>query len=108
VLSGAFQDKVIYGVLGASGVIWSACYLLWMYQKVFYGPIRHEENRTVPDIDRREQIALWPAAAMALIMGIFSPYWMKSIDPSVAETIPASGHEKTTKDLAANHANGHE
>jgi NADH-quinone oxidoreductase subunit M len=90
VLSGAFQDKVIYGVLGASGVIWSACYLLWMYQKVFYGPIRHEENRTVPDIDRREQIALWPAAVMALIMGIFSPYWMKSIDPSVAETIPGA------------------
>jgi len=108
VLSGAFQDKVIYGVLGASGVIWSACYLLWMYQKVFYGPIRHEENRALHDIDRREQIALWPAAVMALIMGIFSPYWMKSIDPSVAATIPASGPEKIAKGLAANHANGHE
>jgi len=85
VLSGAFQTKIIYGVLGASGVIWSACYLLWMYQRVFYGPIHHEENRAVPDIDSREQISLWPLAIMALVMGVASPLWMKSIDPSVAE-----------------------
>jgi NADH-quinone oxidoreductase subunit M len=84
VLSGSFQAKAIYGILGASGVIWGACYLLWMYQKVFYGPIHHEENRTLPDIDAREQISLWPIAIMALVMGVISPFWMKSIDPAVA------------------------
>jgi len=84
VLSGSFQAKAIYGILGASGVIWGACYLLWMYQKVFYGPIHHEENKALRDIDFREQISLWPLAVMALIMGLVSPYWMKSIDPAVA------------------------
>jgi NADH-quinone oxidoreductase subunit M len=84
VLSGAFQFKMIYGILGASGVIWGAAYLLVMYQKVFYGPIHHDENKTLPDIGAREQISLWPLAVMALVMGVFSPYWMKSIDPSVA------------------------
>jgi NADH-quinone oxidoreductase subunit M len=84
VLSGAFQFKMIYGILGASGVIWGAAYLLWMYQKVFYGPIHHDENKALPDIDGREQISLWPLAVMALVMGVVSPYWMKSIDPSVA------------------------
>jgi NADH-quinone oxidoreductase subunit M len=87
VLSGAFQYKALYGILGASGVIWGACYLLWMYQKVFYGEIHHDENKTLPDIDRREQISLWPVAVMALVMGIISPYWMKSIDPAVSGTI---------------------
>ena len=85
VLSGAFQAKMIYGILAASGVIWSAAYLLWMYQRVFYGPILHEENRTVPDIGGREQISLWPLAAMAVIMGVASPLFMKSIDASVGE-----------------------
>jgi len=85
VLSGAFQAKVIYGVLAASGVIWSAAYLLWMYQRVFYGPIHHEENRSVPDIGPREQISLWPLAIMALVMGVASPLFMKSIDASVGE-----------------------
>jgi NADH-quinone oxidoreductase subunit M len=87
VLSGAFQYNAIYGILGASGVIWGACYLLWMYQKVFYGPIQHDENKTLPDIGGREQISLWPLAVMALVMGVISPYWMKSIDPAVAGTI---------------------
>ena len=83
VLSGAFQDNMIYGILAASGVIWSAAYLLWMYQKVFYGPIQHEENRKLTDLDGREQISLWPAAVIALVMGVASPYWMHAIDPSV-------------------------
>ena len=84
VLSGAFQAKMIYGILGASGVIWGAGYLLWMYQKVFYGPIHHAENKSLRDIDGREQISLWPVAVMALVMGVVSPYWMKTIDPAVA------------------------
>ena len=107
VLSGSFQDQAIYGILAASGVIWSACYLLWMYQKVFYGPIHHEENKTLPDIDLREQISLWPLAVMALVMGVISPYWMKSIDPAVARVIPRTstsaaaqaGRPATTADL---------
>jgi NADH-quinone oxidoreductase subunit M len=84
VLSGAFQSKMVYGILGTTGVIWGAAYLLWMYQKVFYGPIQRAENRQLVDIDGREQISLWPLMVMALIMGVASPYWMKSIDPAVA------------------------
>ena len=51
VLSGAFQDRAVYGVLGATGIIWSAGYLLWMYQRVFYGKITHPVNETLPDLD---------------------------------------------------------
>src|SRR5258707_10387546 len=44
VLSGAFQSRPVYGILASTGVIWSACYLLWMYQRVFFGKVTHEEN----------------------------------------------------------------
>ena len=54
VLSGAFQARAVYGILGATGVIWSACYLLWMYQRVFFGKVTHEVNLTLPDLDVRE------------------------------------------------------
>ncbi len=101
VLSGAFQFKMIYGILGASGVIWGAAYLLVMYQKVFYGPIHHDENKTLPDIDAREQISLWPLAVMALVMGVVSPYWMKSIDPSVA----AVRTQNAAQAASASHSN---
>jgi NADH-quinone oxidoreductase subunit M len=83
VLSGAFQARAVYGVLGATGVIWSAGYLLWMYQRVFYGKIRHDVNLTLPDLSMREQVALWPAAVAALVMGVAPLVWLNAIDPAV-------------------------
>ena len=92
VLSGTFSSpmphSMLFSILAASGVIWGACYLLWMYQKVFYGQIDHEENKTLPDIDGRERISLVPLVVMAVIMGVVSPYWMKGIDPAVNATLP--------------------
>jgi NADH-quinone oxidoreductase subunit M len=106
VLSGAFQYKMIYGILGTTGVVWGAAYLLWMYQKVFYGPIRNQQNRGLPDLDGRERISLWPIAVMALIMGVASPYWMKSIDEAVAKNAPQPAASVTATTAAENKSGG--
>jgi len=86
ILSGAMQSfiahHVLWTVIGTSGVIFSAAYMLWMIQRVFYGALglRPEE---VPgwDLNLREHIELWPLAVLFLVMGVFSPYWTKAIDP---------------------------
>ena len=83
VLSGAFQARAVYGILGATGVIWSACYLLWMYQRVFFGKVTHEVNNTLPDLSGREQLAIWPTAVVALVMGVAPLVWLNAIDPAV-------------------------
>jgi NADH-quinone oxidoreductase subunit M len=83
VLSGAFQAKMWWGIVGATGVIWSACYLLWMYQRVFFGQLKREENRSLPDLDLRERVALWPTAIMALVMGVAPLLWLNAVDPAV-------------------------
>jgi NADH-quinone oxidoreductase subunit M len=83
VLSGAFQAKMWWGIVGATGVIWSACYLLWMYQRVFFGKIKHEENNSLLDLSVRERVALWPAAVIALVMGVAPMLWLNVIDPAV-------------------------
>ena len=87
VLSGAFQAKTWWGVVAATGVIWSACYLLWMYQRVFFGVVKHEENSFLPDLNLRERAALWPAAIMALVMGIAPLLWLNAIDPAVRNVL---------------------
>jgi len=92
VLNGAFQAKVLFGVLAATGVIWSACYMLWMYQRVFYGQVTVPVNNTLPDANLRERIALWPTVVFALIMGVASPLWMNIIDPSVRAAVPAGSY----------------
>ena len=111
VLSGAFQAKMIYGVLAASGVIWSAFYMLWLYQRTFYGVITVPANGSLPDADLRERTVLWPLAVLALVMGVFPSLWMNSIDQSVgtvlqtqaaATTVHAtSAHENSTQAAAA-------
>jgi len=87
VLAGAFQNRPVYGILGATGVIWSACYLLWMYQRVFYGKVTHPENNSLPDLDAREQLALWPAVIAAVVMGVAPLLWLNIIDPAVATAL---------------------
>ena len=87
VLSGAFQAKQIYGILAATGIIWSACYLLWMYQRVFYGNVTNPVNNSLRDLSARERVSLWPLAIAALVMGVAPMLWLHSIDPAVAATL---------------------
>jgi NADH-quinone oxidoreductase subunit M len=87
VLSGAFQANPAYGVIAATGVIWSSCYLLWMYQRVFFGKITHDVNLKLSDLNLREKVALWPALALALIMGVAPLLWLNAIDPAVADVL---------------------
>ncbi len=87
VLSGAFEAKMWWGVVAATGVIWSACYLLWMYQRVFFGVVKHVENNSLPDLNLRERVALWPAMIMALAMGVVPMLWLNSIDPAVRNAL---------------------
>lgn len=82
VLSGAFIDRPVYGILAATGVIWSACYLLWMYQRIFFGKVTHAVNDTLPDLSGREQAALWPAAVAVLVMGVAPLVWLNAIEPA--------------------------
>jgi NADH-quinone oxidoreductase subunit M len=83
VLSGAFAARPLYGILAATGVIWSAGYLLWMYQRVFYGKVKNDINLKLPDLSARERISLWPAAVAALVMGVAPLIWLNDINPAV-------------------------
>jgi NADH:ubiquinone oxidoreductase subunit 4 (subunit M) len=58
----------------ATGVILSACYLLWSYQRVFFGEITVEKNRTLPDVSARERWILLTMAVITLWMGLGSVF----------------------------------
>jgi NADH-quinone oxidoreductase subunit M len=87
VLSGAFRDKPVYGIIGATGLIWSACYLLWMYQRVFYGKVTHPINNSIGDLIVVEKAAVWPCAVAALVMGVAPILWLGAIDPAVQSAL---------------------
>jgi NADH-quinone oxidoreductase subunit M len=66
-----------YATWGALGVILSACYLLWAYQRVFYGDVTVEKNKTLPDASARERFILATMCAVILWMGIGSPFFTR-------------------------------
>jgi NADH-quinone oxidoreductase subunit M len=88
VLSGTFEAKAVFGILAATGVIWSAVYLLWMYQRVFYGKVTHAVNETLHDLSGFEKWAIWPCAVTALVMGVAPILWLSAIDPAVQALTP--------------------
>jgi NADH-quinone oxidoreductase subunit M len=66
-----------YAAWAATGVILSACYLLWSYQRVFYGDVTVEKNKTLPDASERERFILATMCAVILWMGIGSAFLTK-------------------------------
>ena len=86
-LSGAFEARAIYGILGATGVIWSAGYLLWMYQRVFFGKVTNPINNSMRDMIGFEKAAVWPCALAALVMGVAPILWLGAIDPAVQDAL---------------------
>jgi len=71
ILIGAFLQNPFVAVLATLGVILAAVYLLWMVQRVLFGPITKESNRDLPDINLREAITLVPLALLVFGIGIY-------------------------------------
>jgi NADH-quinone oxidoreductase subunit M len=68
-------------------VLLSAVYMLWMFQRVNYGPVTNDENATLPDLSTRERFTLWPAVAMTIVMGMFPMVFLKPMEPAVARLV---------------------
>ena len=63
ILAGTFQKHAAWASWAALGVIFSSVYLLWSYQRVFFGGVTQEKNSTLPDADLRERGILFLMAA---------------------------------------------
>ena len=83
ILLGAFRWAPGFVVVAGLGIILSAVYMLWMFQRVFYGPVTHEANAALPDLQPREWAGVLPLCAMALVMGIFPTLFLKPMEASV-------------------------
>jgi NADH-quinone oxidoreductase subunit M len=77
ILLGTFQKHADWASWAALGVIFSSVYLLWSYQRVFFGSITQDKNGRLPDLDIRERGILLVMAAFMLWMGIGSPFFTR-------------------------------
>ena len=87
ILLGAFRWDWRMAAFAASGVILSAVYMLWMFQRVNLGEITNEKNRTLPDLTPREWVLMVPTVAMCIFMGVFPNVFLRPMEPAVNRVI---------------------
>jgi len=87
ILLGAFRWDPRMAVFAATGVILSATYMLWMFQRVNYGQVTNEHNARLVDLTPREWAVIVPIVAISVLMGVLPNLFLRPIEPSVQRMV---------------------
>jgi len=108
ILLGSFGANRAATVFASGGLVLGAVYMLWMFQRVIFGPLRHEENAHLQDLTGREIAVLAPVVAMIVVMGVYPRPFLRAMEPSVKAVVAriergagASGEARRTAGSAA-------
>jgi len=106
ILMGAFNSEVLdnmwFGILGTTGVILAAVYMLWMFQRVMFGPVTKDENKNLKDLNAREIGLLVPVMVFIVWIGIYPSYFTGFSEVQV-ETILDQSKDKAQAILQQSH-----
>ena len=94
-LLGFYQQSHILTLLAGTGIIVGAIYMLSAYKKMFFGEVTKEENKNLPDINKKELFALVPLLVVAIWLGVYPKPVLGPINNSV-ESIVQLMHDKAT------------
>lgn len=84
VLLGAFKAGHYYMVFfAATGVIFAAVYMLWMFQRVMYGAVTNPKNKTLTDLNSREKFILVCLVIFIVWIGVYPHPFLKTMDASL-------------------------
>jgi NADH-quinone oxidoreductase subunit M len=96
ILLGSFQSPILnswwFTVFAASGVIFAAVYLLWMYQRVVFGEVKNPKLDGLKDMNAREIFVLAPIFIFIVWIGIYPTTFLKVSDKSTAKVVKQIYH----------------
>ena len=98
-LLGFYQQSHILTLLAGVAIIVGAIYMLAAYKKMFFGEVTIEENKNLPDVNRRELLALIPLSIITIWLGIYPKPVLEPINNSV-ESIVQLMHDKSITEEA--------
>jgi len=82
-MRGAFEANPVWAGWAGLGIILNAGYMLWLYQRMFFGEIENEKNKLLPDLNAREWAYMLPLVIMSLWIGIYSAPFIRYIEKPV-------------------------
>lgn len=87
VLVGAYEYNSWLAFIAATGVIFGAAYMLWLYRRVIFGELVKEELKPLPDLSHREIWVLTPIVLLAIYMGVVPGPFLETMEVSVLNLI---------------------
>ena len=73
-------------------MILSALYMLWMFQRVMFGPLTHVENEKLSDLSMRERLVFAPILILIFWIGFTPQPILKRVQPTLDRTIELAEH----------------
>ena len=98
-LLGFYQQSHILTLLAGIAIIVGAIYMLAAYKKMFFGEVTNEKNNNLPDVNKRELLALIPLSIITIWLGVYPKPVLDPINNSV-ESIVQLMHDKSITDEA--------
>jgi NADH-quinone oxidoreductase subunit M len=90
-LLGTFETHPWVAMIGATGVIFAAYYMLPMVQRLFFNALDKDANRSMPDLSRREIIVLAPLLAGMIWLGFYPKPFLERMEASVTHIVESAG-----------------
>jgi NADH-quinone oxidoreductase subunit M len=101
ILLGVFRWNPRMAAFAATGVILSATYMLWMFQRVNYGPVTSDKNARLVDLRTREWVVIAPIVVLAILMGVLPNFFLRPIEPAVQRMLSHIEHGSTPQRIQA-------
>jgi NADH-quinone oxidoreductase subunit M len=76
-----------YAIIAASGVIFSAVYMLWMFQRVMFGELNNPANQKLKDLDAREITLMVPLLVFVFWIGVYPNTFFVKMEPALQQMI---------------------
>jgi NADH-quinone oxidoreductase subunit M len=96
VLLGTFKVFPWYAVIAATGVIFAAVYMLWMFQRVMFGEVTNPKNLGLKDLSAREILVLMPILVFVVWIGVYPNTFLAPMEPSVKNFIQMVESKRTS------------
>jgi NADH-quinone oxidoreductase subunit M len=88
-MRGAFEANPVWAGWAGLGIILNAAYMLWLYQRMFFGEIENEKNKLLPDLSGREWAYMLPLVIMSLWIGVYPGPFLRYIEKPVNAVVQA-------------------
>ena len=82
-LLGAFQVDILVAAFATTGVVLGAAYMLVLYRRVVFGPVKNKEAAAMSDVNKRELLMLVPIVLMVIALGIAPNFILDRTGPAL-------------------------